>query len=168
MKWLQRVLGVTPPEKEEGMTWEGSYWEVSPPKDLPAFLRGLADLVPEGSVLYLEVGSTSRALRSYLEERKAAEPAPVAVTTVWPRPERFHMTITRENLEGLAKLAERHRVSRRHIANHLHVYRDGKLLLQSYDFGSDDFAISKDIPEERVKTFCAKLGLSCQDSEAMA
>lgn len=102
-------------------------WEVSSGKDLPSFLRGLIDLVPSESILYLEGGTPTKEIELYLEERRANKITKVALGTIWPRPKCFHIPISSENIEGLAKLTEKIAVPE--AAIHLHVYKEDKVLL---------------------------------------
>jgi hypothetical protein len=68
------------------------------------------------------------------------------------------MSITPRNLEGLADLAERHAFPE--LAIHLHVYKGTDMLLQWYDAGGrDPLLLSKQIPVERVREFCNRLGV---------
>ena len=67
------------------------------------------------------------------------------------------MPISQPNLDGLATLAETHAAPE--IADHLHVYKDGKVLLEWYDaFSTDPCYVSMDIPEENVRAFCHSIG----------
>ncbi len=77
--------------------------------------------------------------------------------TIWPRPQAFHMALTTECLEGLARLAEQHIAPE--IADHLHVYRGTEVLLEWYDFPTDPFCVSKAISAEAISDFCSELGL---------
>ena len=77
--------------------------------------------------------------------------------TAWPRPKVFHVPATPENLHSLSDLTKS--CAFPELAIHLHVYCEGKVLLQSYDAFSDPFYISKEIPESTVSGFCGKLQL---------
>lgn len=161
MAWVSRVLCAifrcVPPEERGGITLPaGPCWQISPPRDLDSFLRALADAVPPDSVLYLECSSLATEIRLYLESRKIQPTTTVAVGTLWPRPHRFHIPVTRENIEGLAQLAERH--AEPEVADHLHVYRNNQVLLQWYDAPSEPLYVSTDISEDKLKAFCTRLG----------
>jgi hypothetical protein len=127
MKWLYKLF----PDEQKGISLESPKWEISPTCDMSAFLRALIDVIPKGSILYLEGGSPDKEIRSYLEARKAPNPIKVALGTIWPRPICYHIPITPENLNGLAELAERHATPE--IADHLHIYKGSKVLLQWHD-----------------------------------
>ena len=154
MGWLSRLLGCVPAEERAGISLgQAPSWEVHGPGDYPCFFRALADLVPAGSVLYVENCTRRGEVREYLEARPAAEICKVQMGTVWPRPECFHIPITRENMEGLAALAERHATPE--VGDHIHAYRAGEVLVQWYDACCNDpLYISRSVPEERVRAFC--------------
>ena len=163
MRWLSRLLRYVPAEEREGIALRPPAWEASCPRqqDLASFLRALDDLVPPGSVLYLEGGDPTPEIRSYLEERTADQTTRVALGTIWPRPQCFHMRATRDNLDGLAELAERHATPE--IAVHLHVYKGDTVLLEWPDAFADPFRVSKEIPEDKVREFCARLGIKYEE-----
>ncbi|MFB3881437.1 MAG: hypothetical protein ACE149_09235 [Armatimonadota bacterium] len=97
-------------------------------------------------------------VRSFLESRLSPYRTDVEISTVWPRPRTYHMSATRENLEGLARLAERHPAPK--VADHVHAYKGGIVLLQWHDAPYDEICISSAIPEDRVRQFAATLGTS--------
>jgi hypothetical protein len=162
MSWLSKILGYMPKEERQGIeiNWRNS-WEVPRVKDTSAFFKALVDLVPDGSVLYLEDGAVTAELKRYLEARKPEKTSKVSVGVIWPRPKWFHMEITKDNLYGLAKLAEH--LAEPEIAAHLHVYKNDIVLLSWHDFSFNPFLISKEIPEDKVKGFCKKLNVECKE-----
>jgi len=110
MCFLSKIFGYVPAEERKGISLSGKpCWEISGVKGLPAFLRAVLNLVPSDSVLYLEDRYAPRKLRSYLQERVARN----------------------TNLEGLAELAERFAAPE--VATHLHIYKEGDILLEWYD-----------------------------------
>ena len=164
MGWLSRLLHYVPAEEREGLSLEPPCWEVSCPEDFGAFLRALPDLAPAGSILYLE-GHPAADVSSYVEQRAPRSITKLAVGTIWPRPKCLHMLITRENVAGLAELEERHALPE--IAAHVHVYNKNQVLLQWYDAGSDPLAISKHLPEQDVRDFCARLGIRMEEGSRL-
>jgi hypothetical protein len=161
MSWLSKIFNYVPPKERKGISLEeNSWWEVSCAKDSSSFFLALIDLVPYGSILFFEGTSISKDIQLFLEARKPKRITKVALGTIWPRPKCFHMTIIRENLEGISQLVDKHVGPE--IADNLHIYKDKKIILQWYDafFASDPFYISKEIPEEKVKDFCSKLNIS--------
>ena len=157
MSFLSKFFDYVSAEERRGIFLPvGPCWEISGIKDFPLFLKGLSDLVSLGSVLYLEGGDTPKKLKKYLEERCATNTCKVEMGTVWPHPQCFHMQITYDNLEGLAKLCESYALPE--VAIHIHVYNDGKMLSMWYDAFYDPLYISNEISEDKIKDFCCKLG----------
>ena len=153
MSFLSKIFGYAPKKERQGISLSvKDYWEVSGIKDFPSFLRSLRDLIPNDSVLYLEGGDTPKKLRSYLEERATQNICKVEMGTIWPHPDIFHIGATIDNLEDLAGLIQNY-VSPQ-VAVHLHVYKEGKMLLQWYDAFSGPMFVSKEIPEDSIKDFC--------------
>jgi hypothetical protein len=156
MSFLSKLFNYVPTEERKGIVLsERSCWEINGLKDLPSFLRELSYLIPLDSVLYLEGGDTPKELRIYLKERIAKEICKVEMGTIWPRPQCFHMQITYENLEGLAKLAENYATPE--VAIHFHVYKNRKMLLMWYDAFFDPLYISREISEDKIRNFCDRL-----------
>jgi hypothetical protein len=77
--------------------------------------------------------------------------------TISPRPTVYHVPATETNLLCLADATEGCPDSE--IAWHFHVYQPGKVLLHWYDIFALPLYISKDISEEKIITFCTKLGV---------
>jgi hypothetical protein len=164
MSFLSRMFNYVPAKERKGIHLdEKNCWVVSGVKSLSDFLRAIYYLVPMGSVLYLEDGNTPTKLRSFLEQRNARNISKVEMGTIWPRPECFHIEITKENIEGLAEFAENY--AECEVAIHLHVYKDGKMLLQWYDAFFDPLLVSVEIPEEKIQAFCDKLKANFKKSD---
>jgi hypothetical protein len=157
LRILSKILGIVPPEERKGIHLENwPRWKVQPVRDTTLFLQALSGLIPSDSVLYLEGGSAPPRVRTYLEERAAKDTCKVELGTIWPRPSQFHMVATRDNLLGLAELAEH--CAAPEIAIHLHVYAGGKVLLEWYDaFDGNPIYISDEVPEHQVQAFCNEL-----------
>jgi len=162
MSWLSKILGYVPKKEREGIKLDDeAVWEIFPPNNFPAFLRALLDLVPKESILYIEGNGTPKETENYLNKRKAENISKIAMGTIWPRPECFHMEITKENIEGLAKIAERYKTPTGSI--HLHIYKNNKVILSGYDAFSLSLYISKEIPEDKIKSFSNKLSVAYQE-----
>jgi hypothetical protein len=139
-------------------------WEVTAPTNFPAFLRSLPELVGEGAVLYLESGGFDEEVAGYLSERAVAQPERVRRAILWPRPRFFHVPATGPTVDGLAALAEAR--GGEPTAHHLHVYRNGRMLLEWYDVDCGDaLFLSRDLPETAVAAFCGKAGSTFQAAE---
>jgi len=160
MGLLAKLLGATPREQLKGISLgKDAAWEVSPAADFPAFLRALPDLLPVDSILYLEGGTPPEQLKAFLDANCVPERSHVAMGTIWPKPEAFHLPATPSNLTGFAELAER--LATAQVAIHLHAYAQGRVLLEWYDaFWKDPFYLSSVIPEDRVRDFCCRLSLA--------
>ncbi|MCJ7749497.1 MAG: hypothetical protein MUQ65_00125 [Armatimonadetes bacterium] len=157
MNWLARLLGYVPAEEREGIRLPpGPHWEVDEPAELAGFFRALPELIPPGSVLYLEGGDPSRELRSVFEKHVAKTATQVAVGTLWPRPQRIHLQITCELLDQLATLAETRGMWE--FGWHVHVYHEQSVIVEWYDAMADPIWLSNDLPEETVARFSAGLG----------
>lgn len=159
MKWLSRLFNTVPAEEREGiiMDFRTAHWRVSSPKTFSAFLRALVDIVPDGSIAYLEGGTIPRELETFLNARAVAEVAHVAVGTIWPRPKIFHVPATPDNLLSLADIVEH--CAEPEVASHFHVYKDNSLILQWFDAFSDPMYLSKKIAEDKVREFCVRLSV---------
>ncbi len=162
MSWLKRLLGG---EKSENPRYanlhKGPHWQITKARDFELFFRHLADLVPQDSILYLE-DTAGRDVRERLERMKLNPGFEVRAGTLWPKPTKYHVPITKENLLELSELAKFH--AEPEIAMHMVVYCGSAVLLEWYDAGDDPIAISKGIPEHSVRKFCDRLGAKCQDS----
>ncbi len=159
MSWLSKLFKSVPKEERNGIKLDLRVptWKVSSPKEFPAFLHALIDLIPNGSIAYLEGGSPRKELKAFLDERSVPEVSHVAMGTIWPRPHVFHLPATPENLSALADISERY--AEPEVAIHFHVYKDDQILLQWYDAFCDPIFISNEVPEYNVKEFCTKLSL---------
>lgn len=161
--WLARLFNAVPPAEMAGAQLEGPYWEVaSKGIDPPHFFRRLPVLVPDGSVLAIEGGSPSGALQAFLAEHRVPPTTTVARGSVWPRGEVIHLPASEQVLRALADHAEG--AAYPEICTHLHVHASGRVLLQWYDAFSAPCYVSKWLPEERLRAFCAELRTSFRES----
>jgi hypothetical protein len=134
-------------------------WEVGAPRDAAAFIRALPELLPEGTLLYLEGRPTSREAAAFLEAHRVAPQAELARGTIWPKPKTFHLPMSQDTIAGLARLFECH--ASPEICDHFHAYRETQVLLCWYDaFYDDPVLVRGDIPEESVRRFCQRLGVT--------
>jgi hypothetical protein len=159
MKWLYKILHIIPPEERSGITLANPYWEVEPIKIFKEFLNALPIIIPNGSILYLEGGYPDRKLKDFFKKTQIANPVKINIGTIWPMSatDYYHIPLTNENFKELLELSENH--AEPEIAIHLHVYKDGKILLEWYDAFDDPFYLSEDITEDKLKEFCDKLCL---------
>jgi hypothetical protein len=133
-------------------------WCVSPTKDVDRFLRALPSLVPSGSVAYFEDTAESHVAR-YLGSVSIPAQAQLAMGTIWPRPDCYHVPLTAGTMQSLAAFLEKNPAG--FFCTHCHVYRDGVVLLQWYDaFINDPMYISRAISADAVAEFARTLGSS--------
>jgi hypothetical protein len=145
-----------------GIRLQGPFWEVDGRRvDYAEFFRRLPDLVSDEAILLLEGGSHSAELSRFMSEHAVPAVAKVARGTVWPRASVFHVPTKPSALVELADLAEHS--AGPEICDHLHVYKDGQVLLEWNDAFSVPFFVSKRIPEERVREFCQKFEVTFKE-----
>jgi hypothetical protein len=160
MGFLAKLFNATPREKLKGVSLgKDAHWEVSPVRDFPSLLEALPRILPQGAILYLEGGTPPKEISAFLNSHCLPEETHLAMGTIWPKPQVFHLPASAENLACLAKLARQ--CSAMQIAVHLHVYHQGKVLLEWYDaFWKDPFYLSDAVVEDRLKDFCSSLSLT--------
>lgn len=157
MGFFATILGAVSAEEMGGIHLEGPVrWEVAETKDMSAFLRALPHLLGEDSVLYLE-DVNGPDVSAFLQRKPAKATCKVALGTIWPRPNYFHLDITEVSMQELAKLAEGRATPE--VCIHLHAYKAGRVLLEWHDAFDQPMWISDEIPEEKVAEFCR--GLNC-------
>lgn len=144
----------------EGITLDtDEVWEVGPTRDAAAFIRALPELLPEGTLLYLEGRPTSREAAAFLEAHRVAPQTEVGRGTIWPKPRTFHLPMSRDTVAALADLFESH--ASPEICDHFHAYRETRVLLCWYDaFYDDPVLVRGDVSEEAVRRFCHRLGVT--------
>ena len=154
---LLEWLGIVPRDQREAIRLlEPECWCVAPTQNAAAFCRALAELAPPDSVLYLE-GSTEDQIPAFLEQRQVPNPTPVALGTLLPRSDRYHIAATAQNLSGLSQLIDAYRIPIPVI--HVILYRGRQVLLEWYDaFTDDPMYVSPTMPEARVESFARALG----------
>jgi hypothetical protein len=137
-------------------------WEFDAPQNFVEFLRALPALFDEQSVLYLEGTGTPRAVRVYLDSRRLTDMPRIRGGTLLPTPECFHLPITVDNMDGFSELLES--VPDMGPPTHVHVYREGTVLLQWFDAsaGEPAFLLAGFPRDELVQGFCAKVGSACR------
>ena len=122
--------------------------------DFYALLRAVDETMPKDSVLCLE--GTSIDVVAFLEQRPSPAPARIDPNTLWPKPKFFHISLAGTNLTDLRALADHH--AEPEIANHLVVYRAGRVLLWAHDAGSGYVALATSLGEQTIERFREALG----------
>lgn len=160
MGWLSRLLGATPKDQLDGIQLDTNqpYWELDGKTNFPRLLRALADLLPDGCILYFEGGSPRDALLDILNTRQVPEQCHVAVGTLWPKPRCYHMPATPQNLTDLAKAVEP--CVTFELAVHFHVYRTTEVLLQWHDAFTEPMFLAGTFSENKVRTFADVLAMT--------
>lgn len=131
-------------------------WRLSPTRDVKRFLRALPLVAPEGAVAYFEDTAESH-VAEYLRGVGIAPLSEVAVGTIWPKPDCYHVPVTRDSMEGLAAFLEASPAGL--FCVHCHVYRDGLVLLEWHDaFINVPMYMSRAISEDVVREFANSIG----------
>ena len=159
MGFLARLFGGVPKEEWTGIRLTDTEpWCVSPTKDVERFVRALPSLVPDGSIVYFEDTAEAHVKR-YLQSVSVPSQIRLALGTVWPRPDCYHVPLTPETMETLAAFLDKTPAG--FFCAHCHVYRDGVVLLEWHDaFTNVPMYISRTIDHEAVAAFAARLGSS--------
>lgn len=132
-------------------------WRIDGIRDHAAFFRNLPWLLPPGSVLALEGGMFPNDLRALLTKHEVPASFTLASGTWWPRRRTHHVPATEAVLRDLADRTEH--CAAPEVCAHLHVYREGEVLLEWFDAFTEALYISKTIPEGRLLAFCSALGV---------
>jgi hypothetical protein len=159
MGFLARLFGAVPKDEWGGIhLTDAEPWWVSPTKDVGRFVRALPSLMPPGSVVYFE-DTAEPHVRRYLQRVSVPPHARMAIGTIWPRPDCYHVPLTAETMESLAAFLEQNPAG--FFSAHCHVYNDGVVLLQWYDaFSNVPMYISRTIGADAVARFAESLGSS--------
>src|SRR5688572_33003562 len=159
MGFLARLFGAVPQEERRGIRLlDAEPWSVSPTKDVERFFRALPALMPVGSVAYFEDTAESHVAR-YLQSVSVPPQGRMAIGTIWPRPDCYHVPLTAETMEALAAFLEENPAG--FFSAHCHVYRDDVVLLQWHDaFSNVPMYISRTIGADAVARFAEALGSS--------
>src|SRR3954447_22032065 len=126
--------------------------------DFYALLRAVDEAMPKDSTLCFEGTSVAPDVVAFLERRQAPIRSAIAPNTLWPKPQFFHLSLAGTDLSQLRELAEDH--AEPEIADHLVVYREGRVLLWAHDAGFGYVEVSDSLPEETIERFREALGSS--------
>jgi len=131
--------------------------------DFYALLRAVDEAMPKDSTLCLEGTSVAPEVVAFLERRQAPVRSAIAANTLWPKSQFFHLSLAGTDLSQLRQLAEHH--AEPEIADHLVVYREGRVLLWAHDAGFGYVEVSDSLPEETIETFRETLGSALRPGE---
>ena len=156
MRWLE-VLGIVPRGDAQALRLtDRDPWEVGQTRDAAAFYRALHHLATATSVLYME-GSTEEQVPQFLETVPAEHRRQVAIGTVFPASDVYHIPATRENLTALADLIDRYGIALPAI--HTHLYDEQGITLEWHDAFTDSaMLVSSRVPEDQVRRFANAIG----------
>jgi hypothetical protein len=162
MGLIARIFGAVSREEMSGICLDTAhpFWELSGKTDFPPLLAALPDLLPDGCTLYFEGGCPSGELLGFLREHGIPERAHVACGTIWPKPKVFHLSAAGETTGRLGDLMRS--CAHPELAIHFHVYRDQSVLMAWYDAFSGPMLLAGGLPEQKVRTFAVRLGMSCR------
>jgi len=157
MDILARLVGAVPSGERGGIRLaEAQPRSVSPVKDVERFLRALPLLGTIDAIVYFEGTGESHVAR-YLDGIAVDPPTQVAVGTIWPKPDRYHVPLTKEVLSALVSFLEGKPAG--YFCTHCHVYCGEAVLLEWHDaFGTDPMYVSRTIENEALKRFAEALG----------
>lgn len=136
-------------------TVDAPCWRMSPPRDFCEFLRQLPNFVLTGSILCLE-GGDAVDVEAYVLERPATYENETDQDFWKFRPKCLYMPITQENLDGLARLCEKH--AEPEVSNTLSVYWNDRIILSWHDLPVDPIYISDVMEEAVLRRACDILG----------
>ncbi len=154
-----RLFRVTPKEELKGikLNLDEPFWELTGKTGFSALFRALHEIISENSVLYFEGGSPGGELLTFLKTKSIPEQTHVAVGTIWPRPDYYHVPATAENISRLADISEN--IAEPELAVHFHIYCKGEVILQWHDAFSDPMLLSGKLAEEKIRSFAGRLKL---------
>ncbi len=129
-----------------------SAWSVEPIDDAPPFFRALPDLLPTGSIIYLEDVDSDDGMA--LARRHSIGPEP-DWAAIRPAMNFFHLPLTSVTAGELADFTECHATPE--IAMHIHAYVGNQVLLEWHDAFTQPLRLSRTLPEQNVRRFCELL-----------
>jgi hypothetical protein len=133
------------------------HWEISYLTSSRYFLTSLPELVGSSTVLYLESYESREEWMPYLTKHRASSLVVEAVTLASAQKPTWieHISLTDRFIEEAEKIYLEWYSP---MADHIHCYRDGKLLFWFHDaFTGGPLQISREIPEEKISNFCRAL-----------
>ena len=133
-----------------------SGWEVAGISSAEKFFSALTEILPLPVYLCFEGTRISADVRTLLASSAVAPRLTIPPGTIWPKPSVFHVLATEQFLHELAASAGKH--AEPEVCDHFHAYNDSHGLMQWYDAFDLSLLIDESISEEKLQTFCRKLG----------
>ncbi len=116
----------------------------------------LSTLIDGDCTIYLEGGSHSDEVASFIETHQVAPQVQIARGTIWPRQQVYHLPATVDVFDGLSRLADHHALPE--IYDHVVIYRPSIVLVDWYDAFDREIYASCTIPERSVQEFAKIVG----------
>lgn len=152
MSFWSRLLRYATSEEMAGKSMEDpDPWLILPQRDPVNVLRYLSILFPEGGFVYFE-DTTNKFIKMWLSENSVPAPIKVAIGTIWPKPDYYHIPLTQNLLLRIADVSDENKIYFPSI--HLHVHNGEKVLCEWHDaIACDPILVSSNIPKEKIDAF---------------
>ncbi len=136
------------------------HWVVESIKEPEPFFAKLSSFLPTDAILYFEGGSIAPEVAKFYEIHRAPNAVPVVRDTVFPVPDIYHVTYSKEVAVHLRELA----ASRpsQELFDHIKAYRNELLLFTFHDAFDGWLLISQHFTEPVVIEFCKSLGVTAR------
>ena len=158
MSWFWKKLGAVPPEEMAGLLlhFDGCWAITAPRWDPEVGFAALPKLAGKDATLYLEGGSHSDEVATFIDAHLIPAVERIACGTIWPRQAIYHLPATSDVFAGLSRLADHHALPE--ICDHLVIYRPSLVLVDWYDAFDREVYVSSTIPEKLIREFAETVG----------
>jgi hypothetical protein len=156
MSFLSRLLGYATKGDLAGASLQGERWVIPSTEDGGVFLRSLPILFAADSLAYFE-GIEEESFKDWLASHAIAPPLKIAMGTIWPKPDFYHVPLRPALMEEAAGLVDRKGIVLPSF--HFHVHDGERVLLEWHDAFSDDpMYVSASIHGGAVEAFARAIG----------
>lgn len=158
MSWLWKKFGAVPPEEMAGLELRfNGCWAITAPRwDAELAFAALPKFAGKDATLYLEGGSHSDEVTTFVDAHSIPSVEQIARGTIWPRQQVYHFPATPDIFDELSRLADHHALPE--ICDHLVIYRPSLVLVDWYDVFDREAYVSSTIPEEVIREFAEIVG----------
>jgi hypothetical protein len=134
---------------------ESSYWKVSMAEAecFMYFVAALRQVFSDSDVLYLEGTELDPEMESFYLAHEALSQSPVQRLLRHPKAKLFHVSLAKEAHKALSQFATCKTFAQ--ICDAMMVYGGGKILMDGSRIGERIALFSGEIPEPKIKKFCA-------------
>jgi hypothetical protein len=134
------------------------YWEIDQGKvDGSDFFRSLPTYFPDATSFFAEGTSISEGvIECYKKYFEGGAYLPGA-QTIWPKSGKYRCKFSKELMEELAALSERH--AEPELLDHLSLYKGKEPLLEWHDAFANIILVPRTVTEEVVRKFASHFGL---------